>query len=215
MSSTKNRVASVACAAIAWMGCGGDVTLEGGAGPGGNGAGGGSAGGSSVDCSLDGPGAPFTFVVRNTGTRQLRLTYGCGTDYPITLTTPDGDLGIGPGNADGCEVSCDSIYAGQSSFGCSDCGPGSGDLLPPGGEVTIDWDRRTYVAFTAPAECSGHPENNSCALGSQLANGTYPGALAVCNDQDMFGAGYCSDTSLELVPFNLDLSASTLEILVQ
>jgi hypothetical protein len=33
---------------------------------------------------------------------------------------------------------------------------------------TFRWDRRIYVPHTVPAECSGHEDDNFCALGSKV-----------------------------------------------
>src|SRR6476659_8441499 len=95
----------------------------------------------SSSCAHDAPGAAFAFHITNNGTRMLRLFYGCMQTLPITLDTKTGALAISPGPADACEISCDFIFAGGMNNSCSDCGPGYGADLPPGGAVDIAWDR--------------------------------------------------------------------------
>lgn len=169
------------------------------------------------DCSIDAPGKNFTFTINNTGTRNLRLAYGCGTNYPITLTTTHGTLGIGAETAEFCGTSCDAVYKGYINFGCSDCGPGYGADLGPGASATIQWDRRVYQHHTAPMACSGNESGNDCALGMLVTETTVSGTLSVCNDGSMTtpGDGYCSTDNLEPFPFTLDLSKDSISVDVQ
>jgi len=83
----------------------------------------GCGGEGKTDCTLDPPGKSFTFHVHNGGVMMLRLTYGCNATLPVELDTPEGQLSIGPGAVNTCEVTCDSVYAGHPNNGCSDCGP--------------------------------------------------------------------------------------------
>jgi hypothetical protein len=198
--------------ALTTIACGGSTTVfaddDGGAG-------GQAAGGNApVSCDLPVPGKTFTFTIRNTGTRELGLSYACGATMPILLDTPDGERGIGAGNAGFCEVSCDDVYDGYENWGCSDCGPGYGDALPPGGEVTITWDRRYYVEHEAPAACSGNAEGNACSLGKlALASEVTRGHLDVCTSDGV--DGYCWGGDVETFDFDIDLSADALVIEVQ
>ena len=190
--------------------CGATVVADDG-GPGGGAVGGAGAGGGA-ECAIDAPGTSFSIIVRNVGMRTMNLFYGCGTDYPIRLETPNGSLGIGPETADFCGVDCANVYAGESNIGCSDCGPGYFGDLAPGSEQTIRWDRRIYTTHVAPAECSGHPDGNNCALGTILPVGVYSGQLTVCTTPELgtFGCG-----GPEPVPFQLDLATDSLVIEVQ
>lgn len=190
--------------------CGGSTQLFDGDGGGAPGAGG---GGAAPTCELPASGADFVFTIRNVGTRELVLSFGCGSTMPILLDTPDGERGIGEGNADFCAVPCELVYDGFENFGCSDCGPGQGEPLMPGTEVSIDWDRRYFVEHDAPPACTGHPDANSCSLGIVARPGEVTsGRLLVCpNDTP---SGYCFGED-ESVPFTLDLGQNGLVIEVQ
>lgn len=82
-------------------------------------------GGGDPSCKLEPGGETFTFTIRNVGQQHLRLAYGCGKSLPILVYVNDEPVGISPGQADGCEVSCDEVYDGYENWGCSDCGLGS------------------------------------------------------------------------------------------
>lgn len=214
ISPSPARLALLAACLLAspsLLACGTSVVDDpgaGGAGAGGAGAGGQGGGGGAVDCSLAPPGAAFQFQIHNAGTRELSLTYGCGETLPIVIDTADGPRGIGAGSGDFCEVSCDAVYQGAGNWGCSDCGPGSGEPLLPGASVVIDWDRRVYIPHEAPAACSGHEDGNSCALGLPVGNAT-SGTLTYCLGADSQGG--CSDGS-EAISFTMDLALSTVSI---
>ncbi len=183
--------------AFAFIGCGGDVT---------------ETKPAPADCSLDPAGAPFTFTINNTGTRMLRLAYGCGSNFPISLATSHGTLGIGEETAEFCGVNCEIVYKGNSNFGCSDCGPGYGDDLSPGKTATIQWDRRVYQSHTAPTSCGTQdPNQNQCALGLLVKETMVTGTLNVCTDTSMgtSGDGYCGTDFLDPIPITIDLSQSS------
>jgi len=174
----------------------------------------GDGGAEPLSCELPVPGADFNFTIRNVGTRELSLSYECGATMPIFLQTPDGERGIGAGNAGFCEVPCDIVYDGYQNWGCSDCGPGYGDALPPGEETTITWDRRYYVDHTAPAGCSRNEDGNNCSLGLPARAGEVTsGRLEICTDEQ--ANGYCWGGDVEVVPFTIDLNADSLVIEVQ
>jgi hypothetical protein len=202
--------------ALAAAACGGSATVfPGGSGSGGSGGGSqGQGGNSQQSCLIDQPGKSFSFRITNVGKRDLGLAYGCGTALPIRLATGKyGEKGIGKGNAGVCEVSCDQVYKGYENWGCSDCGPGVGAALKPGQTVVIPWDRRVYVNHEAPATCSGHAQNNSCALGKLIGPGdATKGSLFVCTSFD--GGGYCFSGE-ELIPFAIDLNKDELVIQVK
>ena len=202
MTNTK-RVAEAALLVLT-VGCNSTVTTH-------DDGAGGTGGGGAGECTLPLPGADFSFVVENTGTSQLSLKLGCGSTIPIVLATPDGALGIGPGNANTCEFDCEMVYDGFEAWGCSDCGPGVGEELPPGGEVTITWDRRYYVDHVAPAECSGHEDGNGCGLGLPAeAEHITSGVLTVCDDP--YADGYCWGANEIAIPFTIDLTQDSLII---
>jgi hypothetical protein len=189
-----------------------DGTTEAG---GANGTGGdGGEGGAAPSCAIDAPGPTFDFLVTNIGNRDLLLTYGCGSDLPIELDTAEGPLGIGAGNADFCQVSCDQVYEGSPNNGCSDCGPGYGDVVGPGETVTIAWDRRVYVEHTAPEACSGLANGNQCALGKTV-DGKLSGTLTFCTDPLANPGGYCYTGDEEQVGFTVDTDGSEMTIEIQ
>ncbi len=195
-------------ASTALLACGTSVVEDTGAG--GQGGGQGGAGGGP-DCTIEPPGAAFQFVIRNVGNRELGLTFGCGETLPIVIDTAAGPRGIGAGSGDYCEVSCDAVYDGYENWGCSDCGPGGGTALLPGGLVTIDWDRRVYIPHEAPAACTGHESGNGCALGVPPGDAT-SGTLTFCTDSQ--SAGYCYGDE-ESLAFALDLGLASVIIDVQ
>ncbi len=196
------------------LGCDGDVECAGAACGASSSSSGGGGGGSGVDCSHDLPGAPFVFHVVNSGTRMLRLTYGCGKTMPITILAAGGDLGIAPGNADACEFSCDDVYAGAQNVGCSDCGPGYGASLNPNEMVDIQWDRRVFSPFMVDPKCSGNADGNACGLGALVKSASTTGTLTICNDGFQV-EGYCSPSNQEKVPFSINLGDNELTISVQ
>jgi hypothetical protein len=176
-------------------------------------------GGGDLSCKLDVPGETFTFTIRNVGDRYLRLAYGCGRTRPIVVDVDGQSLGISPGQADGCEVSCDDVYDGYQNWGCSDCGPGSGVALAPGEEDTIVWDRRVYTEHTAPARCSGNVDGNLCALGSLYApQAGSRGTLTYCVNDPSFpeeADGYCGGDDAQVAGFDLDLAQSSVVIEIE
>lgn len=187
----------VSALGLAFVACGGNVVEDDGQG-----------GGDSV-CTLDPPGETFTFTIRNAGDRYLRLAYGCGRTLPIVVDVDGEALGISPGQAEGCEVSCDEVYEGYENWGCSDCGPGTGVVLAPGEEESILWDRRLYTAHTAPTSCSGNVDGNSCALGSLYGPQTVSrGTLTYCVNDALnpdYVDGYCGGNEAQTVGFDFDL----------
>jgi hypothetical protein len=121
--------------------------------------------------------------------------------------------GIGAGNADGCEVNCESVYEGYSNWGCSDCGPGVGKELLPGATVDIPWDRRLYAAHVAPAACSGNEDDmNNCALGTLADASLTEGTLEICPGEGNYG--YCGSDA-ETFDFKIDLNSDELRINVE
>jgi hypothetical protein len=159
----------------------------------------------------------FTFHVHNGGANHLSLAYGCGGNLPILLSTPAGPLGIGPGPADGCELTCQQQYAGPVQQGCSDCGPGVGADLAAGTTVDIGWDHRVYVAHLAAPQCVGGQPGVSCALAEAVPpTATQTGTLTVCTGGASSGGpggGYCSGS--EMVSFTLDTTQAQGTIEVQ
>jgi hypothetical protein len=180
---------------------------EGGAGPDGGGT-----------CVIPPAGSTFTFHVHNAGSGTMGLSYGCGGSIPITLVTPAGTLGIGPGPANGCEFTCESEYKGPVQAACSDCGPGVGAALPAGGTVDIAWDRRVYVAHTADPQCVGGQTGVSCALAQPVApTSAQQGTLTVCTTST--NNGYCGASSgggsTKDVAFTADTSQTETTVQVQ
>jgi hypothetical protein len=178
----------------------------GGAGMGGDGAGG-------ADCSVPSPGSTFTFHVHNAGTSPLHLDYGCGATLPIVLSTPEGNLSIGPGAVSSCEFTCESFYKNGVQQGCSDCGPGVGVEVAPGGTTDITWDRRVYEAFTAPVGCVDGQMDVMCAMAvGCAASKTQQGVLTACHGTgDGVGGGnagsFCSGTNFD-TSFTADTTAA-------
>lgn len=167
-----------------------------------------------VDCSIDAPGETFSFTVTNTGTRMLRLAYGCGQSLPVLLETSHGTLQIGPG-VDLCEFTCDPVYKGKPNPGCSDCGPGYGADLGPGMSATMQWDRRVYEEHTAPKACSGSEFGNDCALGHLVKETSVKGTLNLCTETMSGANGYCLPDALEPVAITVDLTKTSATIEVQ
>jgi hypothetical protein len=190
------------CAALSLAACGGNVS---------------EIKATPAECPLDPAGSAFTFIINNTGTRMLRLAYGCGSALPITLNTSHGNLGIGEESAEACGVPCESVYQGNPNFGCSDCGPGYGASLGPGQSAMIQWDRRVFQKHSAPPACSGLETSNECALGLLLKESMVSGMLGICTDGAMgtSGDGYCSSDFIESLPIHVDLSKDSLSIDVQ
>jgi hypothetical protein len=203
-------LASMTIAATMAMACGTSVTT------GNPDTGSGGAGGSDLDCSLDPPGDTFTFTITNTGDRGLRLAYGCGANLPIEVATDAGTQGISPGAVNSCEIGCESVYDGNG-YQCSDCGPGVGDALLPGQTVTIEWDRRIYVAHAPEPTCTGNADGNICALGVSVgAAEVTSGILEVCvAPLPQYITGYCSDDNRVQVPFSVDLTLDNVTVEVQ
>ena len=173
-----------------------------------------STGGGAI-CTHDVPGTTFTFQLDNTGTRNLRLLTGCGGTIPITVDTPSGAVPISRGSADGCEVSCDSVFKGQQNFGCSDCGPGTSFAVDAGKVTDVAWDRRGYTAYEVDPSCSGNADGNRCALGTLVDPATTKtGTVTICSDTLYPDSDSCPAENLVPVAFNLDLSKSSVVISV-
>jgi hypothetical protein len=223
--------------ALAAYACGGSTTGGGGSGgdaggasdasmgagdasSSGDGSGGGTEGGGGA-CFIPPPGTMFTFHVHNVGSNALALSYGCGGTLPIMLATPGGTLGIGPGPADGCEITCASQYAGPVQEGCSDCGPGVGAALPAGGTVDIAWDRRVYVAHVADPTCVGGMAGVSCALAEAVApTASQSGTISYCSGSGCGGSSSGASSSgggamSESASFLVDTTAGEATIAVQ
>jgi hypothetical protein len=205
----KLRALLVPAVGFAFVACGGSVVEDDGQG----------GGGGGLSCELDQPGETFAFTIRNVGDRYLRLAYGCGRTRPIVVDVDGQVRGISPGQADGCEVSCDEVYAGYENWGCSDCGPGSGVALAPGDEDTITWDRRVYAEHTAPTRCSGHVDGNLCALGTLVpAELSSRGTLTYCVNDELnpeYADGYCGGDEAQVVGFDVDLAQSSVVIEIE
>jgi hypothetical protein len=77
-------------------------------------------------------GKPFDFHVRNLGSSEIALRFGCSKDPPVEIDTPNGALGIGPESADDCGNTCQPVLDGVAPLSCSDCGPGITPLVAPG-----------------------------------------------------------------------------------
>jgi hypothetical protein len=145
---------------------------------------------------------------------MLRLPLGCGKTVPITVMTPSGEEGLGPGNADTCEVPCEVVYAGHPNPGCTQCGQGIGADLPPGGKYDLVWDRRSWVLSGADPACSGLATDNVCALGAAVDPATKMGTLAICNDPG--GTPFeCPKGKSEPFAFAFDLSTNGATIQVK
>jgi hypothetical protein len=186
----------------------------------GDSSGSGTEGGGGA-CFIPPPGAMFTFHVHNIGSNALALSYGCGGTLPILLATPGGTLGIGPGPADACEITCASQYAGPVQEGCSDCGPGVGAALPADGTVDIAWDRRVYVAHVADPQCVGGMSGVSCALAEAVAaTATQQGTIRYCSGSGCGGSSSGASSSggsamSESASFTVDTTGTEATIAVQ
>lgn len=179
--------------------------------------------GSTVDahdareesCTLAPPGKPFQFVIRNVGVRNLTFALGCGTNLPFVIDTDAGPFGIGAANAEGCGYRCEWIYEGQPNRGCSDCGPGVSEPLPPGGTVTFDWDRRVRVPHVAKPHCAGfvaaQEYEYSCALPVDAGDAS-TGELYVCSAPGSFGGSCDAEEEVRSFSFDPDLDSVTIDI---
>lgn len=161
-------------------------------------------------------GTPFVFRVHNTGSRELRLAYGCGEYFPIVI----GGLNVGKELGDPCGVTCDEVSVDTPNPGCAGCGSGMGVPLPPGSSVEIPWDHHLYLPAHVPFGCKGIPASDptgACALGVDYATvlGTSSASVTimVCNDQTG-PPGYC-DTSESQAGQTVDLSGDSLDLDVQ
>jgi hypothetical protein len=216
------RIAWALLIAVFSMACGGSETnvSSGSSGPGGaGGAGGGGSSGSAGTGGTLGDGgvcqlAPrgmFTFHVHNAGTSSMTLTYGCGAKLPIELDTPEGKLGAGPGNADGCEKSCDLIYSSvnpQCPGFCTDCALGQLEKIAAGGSTDIAWDRRVYVAKIAEQPClAGRTcQPGNCAFGIAVApEPNQTGRLTICTDPNAVGVSCATSRTVD---FTIDTTSS-------
>jgi hypothetical protein len=236
--SSSIRAAIVLVSFASLLACGGtgenvsggspDPHAEGGAGS--AGAGGADAGGhagsggsataedsGAKKCELA-PKGEFTFHIRNGGTSLLRLALGCGAKLPIDLDTPDGKLGIGPGNADACERSCDLVYDSpipQCPGFCTDCANGKLVTIGSGATGDMEWDRRVYVPKMAEQRCLADPScpsGKSCAFGIAVApKANQMGTLTICTDPNAQGV-YCATS--RTVSFTVDTTAQegTIEV---
>ncbi len=196
------------CAGVVLVGgCGGKTAID-------NGSTSSSTSGAG-SCAHDAAGANFTFHVANAGSRQLRIATGCGSSLPILLDSASGPLPISPGQVDFCEFPCDLVFKGQTNNGCSDCGPGTTILLPPGKTADIAWDRRVYSKYTVPQSCSGSATGNECALGKLAGAATKSGTIAICSDMMSGFDGACPDDKAEKNAFAIDLAKSAVTITVK
>ena len=183
--------------------------------PGGQDAGGDAGETSAPSCAIDPPGT-FTFHVHNAGSATLAWNLGCMHSLPIVLHLPEGDLPTGPGAVDGCEFTCDLIYAGTATpGGCSDCGPGYSGSAAAGGSGDIIWDRRVYtrLAFEPACRASSSPvisPQATCALGHAVApSATQSGTISVCPGTVYLGSCHDPATSQTIQPRTIDFTVDT------
>jgi hypothetical protein len=219
MNAPRNSILVLASLLTACLvACGGTTEVEKSSTQGAGGQGG-SAGGED-QCLHDAPGKAFKFHIHNQGTRKLSLAFGCGSFPVFTADTAKGKVALAPDPggqvADG--FTCDAIFDGGSSQGAyGDCGPGYGADLSPGLTVDLTWDRRSYDRFNVPAECSGHPMNNDCFLGTAISSSKMQtGDLDICADGvdgNGFGVGYCSKTETVKVTFDTTGDEATIEVM--
>jgi hypothetical protein len=132
----------------------------------------------------------FTFRIRNAGTGDLTLEYGCHQSLPISLATPAGRLPIAPGSVDTCGFPCDDIYSGHlTPGGCFGCAGGGFLTIAPGESTDTPWDRRVYERHHAGPPCA--PTEGMCALGIAVAPAAAQlGAVTICPD-DQHPMGTC------------------------
>jgi hypothetical protein len=175
-------------------------------------------GDAGASCELDAPGAPFRFIVRNVGERDLGLNTGCWhLSLPIFIDTEEGERNAGVTNNESCTFDCLELYEGGGSPDgyCSDCGPGTSKFLAPGETRELDWDRRVFDDVQAPAECVPNSMVLSCSLGTRLPDtGTVTGRLRVCAPGNQHGYYCFGDDSFD-VPLTIDLGADELVIEVE
>jgi hypothetical protein len=172
---------------------------------------------SGPACGIDSAGATFTFHVHNDGSTTDLISYGCGLDRPITLTTPEGALSIGPGQANSCEFTCQSVYQGDVQPGCTEC-QAVYATLDAGATLDILWDRRVYTEHLADPSCVGGMTDVYCALPIAVApTNAQAGQLTVCSgDAGPWWAGaaggHCSP--ITTVTFTLDTTGGdgTIEV---
>jgi hypothetical protein len=177
------------------------------------------------DCALD-PTGTFTFHVRNVGDQRLTWDLGCMKKLPITLHLPEGDLPIGPGSADYCELTCEQIYSGWFPGACTDCGPGYSGSAAPGASGDIAWDRRVYTRYTFDLACRVQDgaqisAGATCAFGHAVApSATQSGTITICPGYDQLGTCYLDTTTAKTVAtrnieFTVDTTGSEATIDVQ
>jgi hypothetical protein len=178
---------------------------------------GGQGGGAPISCKHDAPGKAFKFHIHNKGTRKLQLNYSCGYTPSMYIDTVSGSMPVEP--APGSNMSnglmCDPIFQGGSAPSAyGDCGLGYGAILDPGTTVDFDWDRRVYEQFSVPAECSGHPNDNGCWLGTAVApKKAQTGVFNICPHQSMTEYSYCPDEEKTPVTFDSTGDEVTIEVM--
>lgn len=168
---------------------------------------------TAATCTFEPAGAAFTFHVKNSGTRTLYLTFGCGTALPVTVDGAAGPLPISTGSGfTTCDQSCEGIASAAPGSICQDCGGGVSKRLAPGDGVDIVWDRRVYRPSTVGAHCTGSDNTRACIVGNVLRPARYQGTLTVCdNTSDPFLnpiAGECPSKYQVTSRFDLDLATN-------
>ena len=129
----------------------------------------GEASANGEKCQIDPPGEDFVFHIVNDGDEAVEFVVGCVNEIPIQIGPPDDLRFIAPEGATTCGFNCDSIYndgASHAEGACSDCGISFLTAVAGGETIDFVWDRRTYQPHTVAAACSGHDEDNFCALGT-------------------------------------------------
>jgi hypothetical protein len=168
-------------------------------------------------CGGEPAGADFVFHIVKHGTTTRRLTLGCGQWLPLSILTSDGarGLSVGDGQADPCQVSCEFLYANPGYSGvCSDCGPGTGVLLPPGAAIDLHWDRRSYQAITPDPACT--PLSiHECWRARPLPAAPLQAQLLLCDDgqtPNPAGSGGSCGQPLTPLSFSFDPAANQVTI---
>lgn len=176
-------------------------------GEGGSGGGGGGGGGAAC-VEPDAPDGVLTIRFRNELDRDVYLPLGCGDVPPVTIELPDGDVRIDPESADACQFVCERLLEGTAPTGCSDCGPGGSMVIPTGGTVDHDWDRRVYRTATIPPACTGLDTAHDCALAERLEDGIFPASVVACDGEP---SGFCDGEEIPATA-QLDLDADVVEL---
>lgn len=184
--------------------------LPGGAG----GEGGEGSADEGAQCEIDPPGEDFVFRVVNRSDGAISLNGGCFDYIPFELERDGAREAMAAEVIAACGYTCNSTYAGDRYAGgaCSDCGGGSlPTILEPDDSLAYTWDRRTYVAHTASAECSGHEDDNFCALGT-LVDANTNGAVLLYQRVEP-GSDEGSGDTIELsFDFSLDEGEAEVEV---